>query len=255
VGFLKFLKRDKSKEPDLGLENADDLDVPPSPPEFGEEDLGGTGKGLPKLPELPELPESDESFSEREEPLPESKLPEKPSQELNIPKANIPKFPEPVEKQGFPKYLEPTVPKLKEGADVPVPPPPMPAFGGEPRPLFGKQKPKVDLPQAQSVAEISKSRPETGSYEKFERDAVREERAVLRHKEAKGPIFIRVERFRDILTGTKTIKNNLKIADQTIVKLNEIDEDRDKVFDKWHNVMTDLQKKLIFIDKTLFNKR
>jgi len=27
------------------------------------------------------------------------------------------------------------------------------------------------------------------------------------------------------------------------------------VFDRWHNVMMDMQKKLIFVDKTLFKGR
>ncbi len=60
--------------------------------------------------------------------------------------------------------------------------------------------------------------------------------------------------FKNILIETCAIKNNLKIAEQSIVKLNEIDANRDKVLEKWSNVMMDLQKKLIFIDKILFKR-
>ena len=137
-----------------------------------------------------------------------------------------------------------------DGGVEPEPTRPRPLFGSRPRPLFGtqlqKETPNVRLPP--------KPMPKIKPYEMVEEAAVREQKGVLQHKEEKGPIFVRAERFRDILTGTNTIKNNLKIASQSIAKLNEIDASRDKVLEKWRNVMMDLQKKLIFIDKTLFKR-
>ena len=56
MGFLKFLKRDKGREPKLGLENMDDLDIPPPAPDFANEGAPGSDKGLPEFPELPDLP-------------------------------------------------------------------------------------------------------------------------------------------------------------------------------------------------------
>ena len=67
-------------------------------------------------------------------------------------------------------------------------------------------------------------------------------------------MYVRVDKFREILAGTRTIKNNLKIANQSIQKLNDIDANSDRVFEKWRNSMVDLQKKLIFIDKILFKR-
>jgi hypothetical protein len=233
VGFLKFLKRDKSKEPSLDLENLDDLDMPPLPPEAGEKDFGSVEKEFPELPELPEMPETEETFPEiKEKPIPELEVPsEKPVPELKTP--SMPEFPKPMEarKPKFPR----------------------------PRPLFGVQKPRPvadeqQLPPKPEIKVPKKAALEIKPYERMERAAVREEQAVLRHKEAKKAIFIRVDRFRDILTGTYTIRNNLKTAEQSIVKLNEIDANRNKVLEKWGNVMADMQKKLIFIDKTLFKR-
>ena len=236
MGFLKFLKRDKSKEPDLGLEEMEDLDMPPPPPDFEGKGLETPEKELPELPELPEMPETEEPFPEIGKKLvPELEVPtEKPSPELKPP--SMPEFP-----------------KMEEGLEEPeFPQPRRPLFGVQkPRPIASEQKlpvqPKIEVPPPKGVPEIK-------PYERMERAAVREERTVLRHKEAKEPIFIRVDRFRDILTGTGTIRNNLKIAEQSIVKLNDIDANRDKVLEKWSNVMIDLQKKLIFIDKILFKR-
>ena len=252
LGFLKFLKRDKGKEP--VLENMGDLDVPPAPPGLetipAPHNLGE--KGLEELPELPELPEikSEGSFPPmKEKPIPDLDLPpEEPIPELELPKEKpvseleLPPLPDP-------KLEEEIIPK-----EAPkIPPLGKPLFGmPKPRP-FGVQKPEEQEPKVE-MPEIPRLKPEIRPYERLERVAIREERAVLRHEKFEEPIYIRIERFRAILTGTKTIKNNLKTASQSIVKLNEIDINRDKVFEKWHNVLMDLQKKLIFIDKILFKK-
>ena len=92
MGFLKFLKRDKSKELDLGPEGMEDLDMPPMPPDFKEKEFGGDKE----FEGLPELPEGEEDLSGiEEEPLPELEFPETPGQELKFPEAaNITKFPE-----------------------------------------------------------------------------------------------------------------------------------------------------------------
>lgn len=252
VGFLKFLKRDKSKEPGLDLENLDDLDMPPPPPEAGENDFGSVEKELPEIPDMDTpTPPSDFGEPSLKGELPElQEFPEMPEDKKHLPELDVP-----TEKPS-PELKTPSMPefqKMEQGLEEPeFPQPRRPLFGVQkPRPIASEQKlpvqPKIGVPPPKGVPEIK-------PYERMERAAVREERAVLRHKEAKEPIFIRVDRFKNILIGTDTIKNNLKIAEQSIVKLNEIDANRDKVLEKWSNVMMDLQKKLIFIDKTLFKR-
>jgi len=292
LGFLKFLKRDKGKEPDLNLENMEDLDVPPLPPDFEKKGLGEVKEEFPEMPEIggkgPFPPMKDKPISDldlpREKPLSELRLPkEKPVSGLELPE--LPEMPEIGVKEPFPPMKDKPIsdldlppegpipelelpkekpvsefelpslpsPKIEEDVRVLEEAPKIPPLGkplfGMPKPMpFGVQKPKVDM------SELPRLKPEIRPYERLEKAAVREERAVLRHEKAEGLIYIRVERFRYILTGTRTIKNNLKTASQSIVRLNEIDINKDKVFEKWHNVLMDLQKKLIFIDKTLFKK-
>ena len=226
LGFVKFLKRDKKKEPKLDMDNAADLDTLPPPPDFGgklpELDVPPQpGEDLGKLPELPELPDIEENVPE-----------EKPLSDLD-----------------FPKESDLDLPPLPDfGTKTVVEEPKLP-----PRPLFGMKKPLMEEIH-ETKPEMIMPRPEIKHYEKLERVAVTEGRAILQHKEAKGPIYIRIDRFRNILSGTSDIKNNLKTASESITKMDEIDENRDKVFDKWHNIMMDLQKKLIFVDKTLFKR-
>jgi hypothetical protein len=232
LGFLKFLKKDKGKGPKLELGPFGDLDVPPAPPSLGEKGFEGIGKAE-SLPELPDI-EDQEPIPNLEEPVPELDFPEeKPHPDIDFPPLSIPK---PEKDIGIPKQ--------------PLKFPELPEIGHEqkPRPLFPApkhlpQKPKIIVPK-----------PELGHYERLEKAAVREQKDVLSHKEVQGPIYLRVDRYRRILDGSNTIRNDLKASSKSIAKLDEIDANRDKVFEKWHNVMMDLQKKLIFIDKTLFKR-
>lgn len=248
LGFLKFLKRNKGKEPDLGLENMGDLDMPPEPPGVESEGFPEGEGDFGELPELPELPKSEEQFSEEEEPFPELDAAKKPSQEFKFPKLR--EAPMPSEKLTFPDYPRQTMPpKLEAGAGPEI---------SRPRLLFGAQRPPIFSGQGSYEQKIEAPKQNYGRatpYQKFEMAAVKEEKNILKHKKAKTSMFIRVDRFREVLVGIKDIKNDLKIADESIARLNEIDTNRDKVFGRWYNVATDLQKKIIFVDNTLFKKQ
>jgi len=45
---------------------------------------------------------------------------------------------------------------------------------------------------------------------------------------------------------------DLKKSDKFLHDLIKSKEEKDKDFEKWHTIMEDIQKKLIFIEKTLF---
>lgn len=212
MGFLKFLKRDKTKEQDFGLEGIDDLDIPPLPPNAKEAEL----TKIPELPEMPgNLPEAkDFRLQPLEEEFPKLEVTQELNKEFKLP---------PME--DFTKLPKSVVPQQH-------PPLSRPLFGMYPNQQFAKLSP----------------------YQKLEEKAIKEERSILSHKQSKGPIFVRAERFKWIVANTSTVRGNLKIAEESIGKLIGIDQRRDRVFEKWHKVMADIQKKFIFIDKTLFKR-
>lgn len=214
VKDLGFLKFLKRDKKDKLSSEFENLDMPPAPPDM-EEDFG-------KLPELPELPELDNpsDMLTKPEDIPET-------QKMHIEEEKLP--------AEMPKL--PELPKISEDIEAP-------------KPTFSAQmpQPKIEVP------EIPKLKPEIKQYERIEKAAVREEMDVLAHKGARSPSFIRVERFRNVLSDISVIKSNLKSADGSLLKLNAIDEDREKEFEKWSNAMADMQKKFIFIDKTLFKE-
>jgi len=193
------------------------LDVPPAPPDI-----------LEKPPEPPKLPQQEEAPE-----LPP--LAEFPSIESNMPaeEFNAPPI-EPVEPQEPFESKEPEPPKPLFRQQIPEP---------EAKPEIPKPTPDID------IGPIGKH------YQRVEMAAVREEKDVLAHKkEVKGPIYLRADKFKKILTGISVTRNDLKMIDDSIVKLNQLDEQRDKEFEKWRNVVSDMQKKFIFIEKTIFKR-
>ncbi len=285
LGFLKFLKRDKSKEMNLGLNGMSEFDVPPPPPdmEFGMKagqipkfpNMAVKGSAqedsFPDLPELPELPDLPE-----EAPLPaiEEQQPFSFQNDFSKSKSKMPgadigvkeetaDFGEDIGMPG-PQGLPPLedLPPLDEAAsrgreemlmqqkrpEMPSFPQQRPLFVQAPRPFFGRRYPHPiveSFPKPSSVGKAS-------AYQRTESKAFEQEKGMLGHKRSKGPIFVRVERFKGIIGSASLIKNSLKTAEQTASKLSEIDESRERAFEKWQGIMLDLQKKFLFIDKTLF---
>ena len=197
----------------------DNFDVPPIPPE----PQGMEGKDFETFPELPELAGIDE-------PAPEMEEEKKPISGIKIPLQQTMGMDDAVLQQ--PESFKP-IEDIK--AD------------------FGMQKPQEPMPQIKEDLPEMKPEPRRAStYERFSGGAVREERRVLEHKDAKGPIFMRVDKFRDVLKNISGMRSSLKVSNDILLKLNEIDANAEKDFEKWKSVMIDMQKKLVFVDKTLF---
>ena len=217
MGFLKFLKRDKSKDLDMDFGN---FDVPPMPPE----PPGMEENGFESLPELPELPDFDE-------PVPGMEEKKTPVSQIKIPPLQQPAY-----------LQEPVFRPSKRFKQ-------MESMETD----FEMQRPEEPMPQMkEDIPEMEPEHRRASPYERFSGAAVREERSVLEHKDAKGPIFMRVDKFRNVLRNISEIRGSLKVSNEILSKLNEIDANAEKDFEKWKNVMTDLQKKLVFVDKTLF---
>ena len=90
------------------------------------------------------------------------------------------------------------------------------------------------------------------SYNRFEREAVREEKNLLKHKLTKRIIYIRIEKLKEILGDISAIKGNLKTANEMMAKMDAVNLDTNREFERYKGNLIDLQKKFIFVDKSLF---
>ncbi len=67
--------------------------------------------------------------------------------------------------------------------------------------------------------------------------------------------YVKVEDFREMLGGIQVIKSNLKECDEIYERLNQIKNDEDKEFEKLRSQLEDLQRKLVYVDKVLFEEK
>jgi len=89
----------------------------------------------------------------------------------------------------------------------------------------------------------------------IEEAAVAAQRRLLgrrEHLELTKPLFVDVDVFRNIVDEIALVQNTLKEAKDSLTRLDEFKEDEDKEYKRWLNDIQDVQKKLIYVDKTLF---
>ena len=171
-----------------------------------------------KLPELPSLkPEPNSKAGLTPSPLKSEVEHIRPIERLNIPKFEerpLPQFPKMVQEE--PTYEAEKTKKLPEFPDV------------------------KNIPAEEKFFE------EESVYEVGQEVEELKERAPVR------PVFVEVERFKDVLDDLNSAKILLKDGAEIMSKLEEIRLEKDKNFDKWKTQLEDIQRKLIFIDRTLF---
>ena len=109
-----------------------------------------------------------------------------------------------------------------------------------------------DLPELPEVKNANS--PELPDIEDIEEE-VNEELEEREDLELKKPIFLKLDQFKDIMDEMGMIKNILNENDDALVRVFEFNEDQEKEYTNWENQIKDIQKKLIYADKTLFKAR
>jgi hypothetical protein len=73
-----------------------------------------------------------------------------------------------------------------------------------------------------------------------------------KRKQIKGPIFVNVMSYKDSLSNISVIKSKIKDNERCIERLNEIKNQKDKCFEQFRSKLEDLQRKSLYVDKSLF---
>lgn len=192
----------------------DELDLPPAPPSLGDTE------GNMELPEFPEFPEEKISAPK-----------ETPSFELD--KEPLPEIPE-LESMEIPP-IEAPMQSISAS--------PMPAQ--EPMPV---QEPAEEEPQPVQEEPTKFAQPEKP---RMARRLFSHEKP-LRERPTGKTIYVKVDKFKATLGSINIIRSDLKKSEEALVKLESIKNSKDRAFDRVKSSLDDMQKKLIFIDKTLF---
>lgn len=182
-----------------------------------------------KLPESPDELPSFKGEPEFEIPRPPSKPEEKPA--MPLPEMKEESIPFPKEK---PSPMETPQPETQPEIPKPIP---------EVKP---EAPPKPDIKPSFSDALTAKY----FAQQKEEIEEAKEHEEV----DVAKPIFVQVSQYKELLAEITESVNALKNSEDILQKLNELKTNGDKQLEKWRLSFEDIQRKLIFIDKTLFEK-
>ena len=195
-------------------------------------------EGLEEL-DLPPAPPPLEGFDENADfglPAFEENIPAQELGKFELPEERIPEFGK--EEPEFPSF-----PELEE-KDVPFPtisataiPEPMP--------------PTQAVPEAKEAVKEEQAMP-SDAFPKIERRLFRQEEKKSREISSRKEMYVRVDKFKADLQNIGIIRGNLRKSEEAVMKLENIKNAKDRSFDKVKSSLDDLQKKLIFVDKTLF---
>ena len=216
MGFLKFLKRERK-------DTLDELDLPPAPPS-----LEGFEENMPELPDLPDF--EDEKISAPKEEMPGFDFPE---EEQNVPALGK------EDTMEFPTFSE-----MRE-KPMPVQPFNMPQQIPEP---MSEQESIAEEQPAEEEQEFMPSE----AYPKAAGRLFSHEKRMLRERPSAKTIYVSVDNFKATLGSINMVRSSLRKSEEALMKLESIKSAKDKSFDKIKGSLEDLQRKLIFVDKTLF---
>ena len=69
---------------------------------------------------------------------------------------------------------------------------------------------------------------------------------------AGSPVFVKIDEYKDVLEIIGIIKDKIEDARSTLGKINELKNEEDSELELWNSKLEDIEKKIDFIDSTLF---
>ncbi len=69
------------------------------------------------------------------------------------------------------------------------------------------------------------------------------------------PVFIKVDEYKDILDVIELTQEKVKEARALLEKINELKAEEEAELDNWNESIDDVEKKLNFVDRSLFEPK
>ena len=68
-------------------------------------------------------------------------------------------------------------------------------------------------------------------------------------------VFVKIEEYKEILDILDVIRNKIDKAKGTLAKISELKDEEDQKIESWSRNLDEVEKKVNFIDRTLFEPR
>ena len=66
------------------------------------------------------------------------------------------------------------------------------------------------------------------------------------------PVFIKIDDYKDVLDIIQLTRAKIDEGKKLLARLNELKNDEDAEIEGWHNSIIEIEKRIEFIDRTLF---
>lgn len=66
------------------------------------------------------------------------------------------------------------------------------------------------------------------------------------------PVYVKIDEYKDVLDVMNMIRNKIEDAKETLAKINELKNEEDAELELWHTGLEEVERKIVFVDKTLF---
>lgn len=114
-----------------------------------------------------------------------------------------------------------------------------------------------ELPSDLSEQELPPIKRHIPEVESYENKAIREEEREVHereHPELQKPLFVDMDLFKAMMDEIVMGRKQLKEMDDSLTRMEDFRMDKDKEFDGWRKAIEDVQRKLIYADRTLFGR-
>ena len=74
----------------------------------------------------------------------------------------------------------------------------------------------------------------------------------MMHNRRGAPIFVKIDEYKDIVDILALMRKKIKDAKSTVERINVLKNEEDSELETWHQSLDEVERKVDFIDKTLF---
>ncbi len=67
----------------------------------------------------------------------------------------------------------------------------------------------------------------------------------------KMPVFVKISDYKDVLDLIEVVHKRVDDAKSTLLKIHDLKNEEDQLVDQWQNSLTEIEKKVEFINHTL----
>jgi len=71
--------------------------------------------------------------------------------------------------------------------------------------------------------------------------------------EKQMPVFVKIEDYKDVIDVIDLIRAKIDETKETLLKINELKNQEDAELEHWKNELDDIENKMNYIDKSLFD--